>query len=93
MTSNEPEPASTRNTHRAVWDSVMDDIRERDELGEQKYGTRLQAHNGRNPLIDAYQEALDLVVYLKQAIQEQCEHKTLRGNMFCYECGLDVIPA
>jgi hypothetical protein len=31
----------------------------------------LQAHNGRNALIDAYQEALDLVVYLRQAIEEQ----------------------
>lgn len=31
----------------------------------------LQAHNGRDPLVDAYQEALDLVVYLRQAIEER----------------------
>lgn len=30
----------------------------------------LQPHNGRNALIDAYQEALDLVVYLRQALEE-----------------------
>lgn len=36
-----------------------------------KYGTPLQANNGRNPLIDAYQEALDLCVYLRQEIEER----------------------
>ena len=32
-----------------------------------KYGCGLRAFNGRNALIDALQEALDLVVYLEQA--------------------------
>ena len=40
---------------------------ERNKIGIKKYGTPLQAFNGRNPLVDAYQEALDLCVYLKQA--------------------------
>lgn len=39
--------------------------------GRRKYGTPLQAHNGRDPLVDAYQEALDLCVYLRQAIAER----------------------
>ena len=44
---------------------------ERDRQGQQRYGTRLRGHNGRDPLVDAYQEALDLCVYLRQAIYER----------------------
>lgn len=66
-----PEPAPEPNTHPAVWDLVMADMRQRDESGLAKYSTRLQPHNGRDALVDAYQEALDLVVYLRQAIAER----------------------
>lgn len=65
------QPKPTANSHPAIWDLVIEDMRNRDKLGENRYGTRLQAFNGRDPLIDAYQEALDLVVYLKQAIVER----------------------
>ncbi len=50
---------------------VLADIRARVEAGERKYGTKLQAHNGRDALVDAYQEALDMVMYLRQAIEER----------------------
>lgn len=39
-------------------------------MGLKKYGTVLQPNNGRDALVDAYQEALDLVVYLRQRIEE-----------------------
>lgn len=68
---NDPQPAPTKNQFPAVWDLVYADIIERDKKGEEKYGTRLQAFNGRKTLTDAYQEALDLVVYLRQAIFER----------------------
>jgi hypothetical protein len=51
---------------------LIADMRERDLLGTKKYGVRLQSHNGRDALIDAYQEALDLVVYLRNA-RDECE--------------------
>lgn len=54
-----------------VADYVLRDITERIEAGEKKYGTRLQTFNGRDALWDAYQEALDLVMYLRQAILER----------------------
>lgn len=54
-----------------VADYVLADITERIEAGEKKYGTKLQTFNGRDPLWDAYQEALDLVMYLRQAILER----------------------
>jgi len=53
-----------------VGQRLLADMRARDALGRQKYGTALQAHNGRDVLRDAYEEALDLVVYLRQAIAE-----------------------
>lgn len=46
------------------------DLRERALAGEKKYGTPLRAHNGRDALVDAYQEALDLVMYLSQLFME-----------------------
>ncbi len=78
MSSNDPEPDPVQNNNKFVWEEVMKDMKKRDEIGAIKYNTRLQPHNGRNPLIDAYQEALDMVVYLKQAIMEEEMKK-----MFC----------
>jgi len=68
---NKPEPAPIKNNYPAVWDLVLADMKERDEIGKQKYDTRLQPFNGRDPLIDLYQELLDAVVYLRQAIYER----------------------
>lgn len=68
---NDPEPQPTPADGVAIWDLVIKDMQERDRAGEAKYGTRLQADNGRDPLIDAYQEALDLAVYLRQEIERR----------------------
>lgn len=55
----------------AIWDLVITDMNARDAMGERKYGTRLKPHNGRDVLKDAYEEALDLAVYLRQALYER----------------------
>lgn len=55
----------------AVWPLVIEDMKARDAAGRSKYGVPLRAHNGRDALVDAYQEALDLAVYLRQAIAER----------------------
>ncbi len=54
-----------------VWLLVLKDMEERRQMGIQKYGQPVQPYNGRDPLVDAYQEALDLCVYLRQAIVER----------------------
>lgn len=54
-----------------VWPLVLADIAERDAFGRAKYGVPLRANDGRDTLVDAYQEALDLVVYLRKAIEER----------------------
>lgn len=82
----EEQPAPIANGGRPIWDLVMLDVREhfggptaelvladmreRDRIGRERYGTPLQANNGRNALVDAYQEALDLAVYLRQDLAE-----------------------
>lgn len=50
---------------------VLADMRERDATGRARYGVPLQPHNGRDALVDAYQELLDAAVYLRQHIYER----------------------
>lgn len=52
---------------------VIDDIRKRQELGIKKYGTTVaqNALTHAQWLQHAYEEALDMAIYLKRAMQEQ----------------------
>ncbi len=54
-----------------TWDLVIEDMKARDLMGRERYNTPLVPHNGRSSLQDAYEEALDLAVYLKNAILER----------------------
>lgn len=65
------QPAPVVNDRPAIQDLVMADVAERKREGTEKYGTPLQAFNGRDALADAYQEALDLCQYLRQALYER----------------------
>jgi hypothetical protein len=67
------QPAPVPNDLPAVWDLVIEDMRQRDALGLSRYGTRLQPHNGRDALRDLAEELYDAVVYLKQfRIEMRC---------------------
>lgn len=65
------QPLPVPNEHPDIQSQVIADIEARRELGIQRYGSALQPHNGRDALRDAYEEALDLAMYLKQAIVER----------------------
>lgn len=74
----EPEPSPESSDSPAMWDLVIKSLqevlavaRQRDEFGVKKYGTRLQAFNGRRALVDAFQESLDQTVYLQQEVYER----------------------
>ncbi len=67
-TSKQATPKGSGNP---ILGMVLADLTNRALEGKEKYGEPLLAHNGRNPLWDAYQEALDLAMYLRQAIEEQ----------------------
>lgn len=76
---NVPQPPPVTTSSPEVWPTIYDnanlclpdwliaDMKERHELGVKKYGVALQVQNGRDPLVDAYQETLDLLVYTQQA--------------------------
>ena len=50
---------------------VCADLIRRSDAGEREYGEPLRTDNGRDALQDAYEEALDLACYLKQALVER----------------------
>jgi hypothetical protein len=62
---------SPKPGHGDMWVEVVQDMLARRQHGIQKYHTPVQAGNGRDALQDAYEEALDLCVYLRQAIEER----------------------
>jgi len=73
------EPRPTPNDSAPIVELVLLDVTDplvradlvaRSEIGLERYGVLLQAHNGRDALRDAYEEALDLVMYLRQAVEE-----------------------
>ena len=49
---------------------VLVDMRERDAVGRERYGTPLTSGNGRDHLVDAFQELLDGCVYLASELDE-----------------------
>jgi hypothetical protein len=65
-----PEPNPVPNSNPSIHDLVVKDIEDRKRFGLEKYGTLLQAGNGRKGLVDAYAEILDLACYIRQCIEE-----------------------
>lgn len=79
-----PEPAPIPNSRQPLWPLVQADwkkagynnaeilelMAERDKFGREKYGTPLQAFNGRDMLSDALQELLDALVYLRGEMEQ-----------------------
>lgn len=80
-TKKQPNPKFNHNRP-AIADLVIEDLRRlnldelipevqaRKAMGFITYGFPLQPHNGRNAAEDAFQEAIDLVKYLRQCIEE-----------------------
>lgn len=68
-----PEPAPQPNDWPTVHDIAASALLQRKAWGVQKYGTPLQPFNGRNALVDAFQEMLDGAAYVQQALIEQGE--------------------
>lgn len=68
LSSPEPMPNGGQGD---MWLLVLKDMEERRQVGIKKYNQPLRAFDGRRPLIDAYQELLDLCVYLRKEIRER----------------------
>lgn len=82
---NDPQPPPRPVTGRTpAWELVLRDVatlpgfskltiqdmRDRHAAGTAKYGVPLTAGDGRDHMVDAYQEILDHVVYLRQELDE-----------------------
>ena len=67
--TDQPAPCPSRGplTASAHW-QVMQDLAERAEIGQERYGTPLTSDNGRDHLVDAYQELLDFLPYMRLAL-------------------------
>ena len=55
----------------AIQDLVIAEIEARKAVGLKRYGQLLKAHDGRDALQDAYEEAMDLTIYLRKCIYER----------------------
>ena len=74
MTKNpavDREPMSTPTDETPIVDLVVEDFLARAEMGKEKYGTYLQASNGRDPMVDLLQELMDAVMYCRQELQRR----------------------
>lgn len=68
---NTDQALPTTNARPYIQDLVITDIETRKQHGIRKYGTALQSGNGRNMTQDAYEEALDLAIYLRGMLDEE----------------------
>lgn len=65
------QPLPIVNDSPSVQSMVIADIQEREKVGIKRYGTALQPFNGRSALRDAYEESIDLSLYLRQMLAEE----------------------
>ncbi len=65
------QPLPVANDQPTIHEQVCADVMQRQALGISRYGQPLQPHNGRDALLDLYQELLDAIVYLRQFMEEQ----------------------
>lgn len=68
-TTDQALPIANDSPH--IVDLVKGDLDRRREHGIRKYGTALQAGNGRDPRLDLYEELTDALLYLKQDLVER----------------------
>lgn len=65
------QPAPIPNDEVIVQREVISDLEDRLAHGIREYGTGLQPFNGRNSPLDAYEEELDKLVYMKTWVIER----------------------
>jgi hypothetical protein len=89
MIHDQPPPLASSGD---VWSLVMADMADRRNVGIERYGTPLQPNNGRDALVDAYQEALDLVAYVRQEIENRTINQQVVGVLFdVYQDAIKIV--
>ena len=67
------QPLPVVNGRPDIQSQVIADIEARRQVGISRYGTALQAFNGRDALRDLYEELIDAAMYVKQLMVEREE--------------------
>ena len=70
-----------KNSNPEVMELFLKDLKARYEEGVRRYGVPLQPFNERDALQDAYEEAIDLALYLRQALYERDRGSKKREKM------------
>jgi hypothetical protein len=65
------QPLPVVNDHPDIQSMVIADIEKRRQVGISRYGTALQPHNGRDMLLDLYEELMDAAIYIKGVMVER----------------------
>ena len=84
LNTKQPNPVNPKGPE--IFSLVIADLKERDAIGRRAYGVDLHAVDGRDHLVDAYQECLDMAVYLRQEIEERV---ILRKFLIALRDGID----
>lgn len=79
---DQPMPTMSEES-RDVQEALLQMIRERRQVGVQRYGSPLMTHNGRDALQDALEEAVDLAAYLMQLRMERGKEES-KGFTYQY---------
>lgn len=67
----ERQKLPTANDNPIIHHLVQKDLEDRLRVGIETYGQPLRPFNGRDVLIDVYQELLDAACYIRQTIYER----------------------
>lgn len=66
---------------------IAEDLQQRKQLGLERYGKLLRAHNGRDTSLDLYEELQDAAVYARQLVTEGGDTRVI----FVYHSLLDLL--
>ena len=91
MSEHVEQPPPVPNNGTSIQSLVRADLLAREQVGIARYGTPQQAHNGRDGLRDAYEEALDLCCYLRQVIAER-DARADRAGQPAASAAVDLEP-
>lgn len=75
------QPQPVPNARPLIHDQVCADLQARKAIGVERYGQALQPFNGRDAGRDAYEECLDMAVYLRQRRTESEELNQLTDQL------------
>jgi hypothetical protein len=70
-TATKKQPKPKRNKHPIIGLMTIGDMMARMLAGKKKYGTYLQPYNGRDTLLDLYEELLDAAIYCRTLMYER----------------------